>query len=107
MSKPEYLFVVGSLNPRLGWSSFTPMIALPRAFILSKVGEPPIAALDATGACEPPAPVLVSLDDLHPASTTISTTAIGRRVEVSRLAFIGCSIHMAGIGCSNQWLRIF
>src|SRR4051812_38349090 len=98
MSNPEYLFVVGSLNPRLGWSSFTPMIALPRAFILSKVGEPATAAFDATGAWEPPAPVLVSLDDLHPASTKTSTTAIGSRAEVCRLAFIGVlQSHGSGI----------
>src|SRR4051812_48408911 len=53
MSKPEYLLVVGSLYPRFGWSSFTPMITLPRAFTLSNVGDPATVTALATGVWEP------------------------------------------------------
>ena len=48
MSKPEYLPVVGSLYPRFGWSSLTPMTALPRASMAANVVEPGTVTLAST-----------------------------------------------------------
>jgi hypothetical protein len=50
MSKPEYSPVVGSLNPRPGWSSLTPMVTPPFVCIRSNVGEPSTLTSVATAA---------------------------------------------------------